>query len=500
MAGHSLKKQLLVSHNKISVLANLSLIVAALVAIPLYFNIQSLIKSDLPDAIEMNDVKHSVSQSNFLLNSWLLNGNAVSKQMRHEVWELNVDPVMAKIEKYESEFHQKNEKSNALINININLKKLEENQKKIERCLNCLSDKKSYVFRRLHEENVFITQKINVMLSDFIENRNKNIKNVLSIIAECLILFCMINIVCVILFNTYAFFIVRNTAEYYLSRLRKIIEATTFFSEGDAELLKPEGNDEIAQLMRDFNTMQEAIFSREAKLRLQRDDINELTRVVTHDMKPPIINIKGHAKIIAENGDALLLVNNDGKESVGNVNAVKKSIAYIEQSVSRLDELVSGILTYSKLSDKEIKLEKIQVLDVIKEILDVNQHRLKDSTVEVLEFFPEILFDRFVVKFIVSTIIDNAIAYQDENRPLMISIDYYENDDRHEILIKDNGVGMNKFQMDSLFKLSNKASGFGSSGIGLATAKTLLGRLKGDIVYRKNDNDIGSLFVIVLPR
>lgn len=500
MSSYSLKKQLLVSHNKVSVLATLLLVVAALVAVPLYFNTQSLIKSELPAVIEIDKLKSSVFQSSFLLDSWLQDENAMTREVKYEVWSSSVETIAAKFEAYEKKYLIENGKLNVFAEIKDNVERLKGARQNFERCPDCFFNRESVEFSSLYEELIFLGQNVDGLLSDLIETRHSKINEVLSIIAGCLILFCVVSVSCAVLFNIYTFLVVRNTAEYYLSRLRKIIGATTFFSESDPEFLKPEGNDEIAQLMREFNAMQEAIFSREAELRLQNDDISQLTRVVTHDMKPPIINIKGHANIIANNGDALLSIGGETESSRENVNAVKKSIAYIEQSVSRLDELVAGILTYSKLSDKEIKLEKVPILDVIKEILDVNHHRLTVARVNVLEYFPEVLFDRFVVKFMVSTLIDNAITYQDESRRLIITIGYCENDDTHEISIKDNGVGMNQHQVNNLFQVSNKASVLGGAGIGLATAKTLIRRLNGDIVYRENDSGVGSLFVIILPR
>lgn len=497
MSTYSLKKQLLVSHHKVNILATLSLVFAVFIAIALYFNTQSLIKSDLPDAIEINELKYSVSQSNFFLNAWLLSGNQSAKAMKKEVWLNSIEPIMAKIEKYKDRYYTNEKNVSILSDVKRNVDQLKLNQQYLEQCLNCFLNKENEEFKFLHEENIFISQNIDAFLNEFVKKRNEKIEGVLSIIAHCLILFCVISIFCIILFNVYTVLVANKTAENYLSRIRKIIGATTFLCEKDPEFLTPEGNDEIAQLMREFNVMQETICSREAELRLQRDDINQLTRVVTHDMKPPIINIKGHAKIIAENGDELLKDNNN--DSFDNLNTVKKSIVYIEQSVLRLDELVAGILTYSKLSDKEIILEKVPILNVIKEVLDINQHRLTTAKVEVFKCFPEILFDRFVIKFIVSTIIDNAIAYQHENRPLTLAIDYCKDKGNHEISIKDNGIGVQQHQIDNLFTPSNKTSLLGGAGIGLATAQTLIRRFNGDIVYRKNDTSIGSLFVILLP-
>ncbi len=46
--------------------------------------------------------------------------------------------------------------------------------------------------------------------------------------------------------------------------------------------------------------MRNAVMVREAKLKEKQGEIEQLTHIVTHDMKPPIINIKGHAEIISD--------------------------------------------------------------------------------------------------------------------------------------------------------------------------------------------------------
>ena len=502
MIIHSLKKQLLLSHNKVSVLANLCLIVAALVAMPLYLHTQSLTNIIFPDTIEVNELKNAISRSEVLLNTWLITGDTLYKQARHNLWKTDIDPIISRL----SQFKNKGEVVDSKLNIFVKIKKdivtLKSNQLKIEDCSSCTTYdvfyKNNDYWKDLYIKNIKLNKNIGSSLAALVERENLKMKNILRIISGCLILFFVVSIACMVLFNMYTFLIVKSTANHYLSRLRQLISAATSLSESRPQPLVPKGNDEIAQLMHEFNIMQDAIRSREHELKLQRDDINQLTRVVTHDMKSPIINIKGHAEIIAENGDLLLKNNKVDVNSVKSIGTIKKSIGYIKHSTIRIDELITGILTYSTLSDKKIVSEKIIIIDIIQEVLNVNQHRLASANVTIFDESPDIIFNDFALKFIISTLIDNAIAYQDKTRPLQISIDYSEEACSHKIFVKDNGVGLDQHQIDNLFQLSNKASTTGGFGVGLATAKMLARRANGDVSYQNRDNSVGAVFVITL--
>ncbi|MFT4929878.1 MAG: signal transduction histidine kinase [Phenylobacterium sp.] len=281
-------------------------------------------------------------------------------------------------------------------------------------------------------------------------------------------------------------------AKYYVKRLHSITDAASSIKDNREHLLTVDGTDEITELMLKFNEMKLAIKQREQSLIAQRHDIAQLTQIVTHDMKPPLINIKGHAKLIAE----IVLPSQQHQPQVDE-QTIGDSIGYIDKSIVRMDDLIKTVLNYAKASDREFDYQPVDLPNVMQQILDINNNRLKNATVTLDTPLPTILADEFSLKFVLSTLIDNAIHYQDPSRALMINIQYKMDGLHHRLSIEDNGKGINAQQAAKLFSLSGEISAAGSYGIGLCAVRTILQHVGGQIWHQSKNE--GVIFVFQLP-
>ena len=96
-------------------------------------------------------------------------------------------------------------------------------------------------------------------------------------------------------------------------------------------------------------------------------------------------------------------------------------------------------------------------------------------------------------------IIKNCIEHTKEGGNLNIS--YEENPIYSEIVIKDNGEGIDKDDIPNIFKrfYKGKNSKSDSVGIGLAMAKSIIESQNGDI-YVKSEKNMGTEFHITFHK
>lgn len=259
-------------------------------------------------------------------------------------------------------------------------------------------------------------------------------------------------------------------------------------------------DDELGELAKVFNQMQSIILRRRKKFVRERERLAEVVRIVTHDIKSPLINISGHSEMIfsevahaAENPETL----------TETLPVIESCVSHVKLATTRINELIEGILKFSSTVHKEITLEKMPLSEIIDELLELNSARLKNANVTIGRIPSEIHCDSFAFKFIFSTLLDNAIKYQSVERPLTLEIGFSLNEAEELwiLSIRDNGIGIDDVQKEGVFKMFSRhhpdleIDGY---GIGLPCARSMAERLNGDICFSNNNDGPGVTFFVEL--
>ena len=352
-------------------------------------------------------------------------------------------------------------------------------------------------------EAVVIADKINVLLQYLIETESRQLVSGAEEIHYDLMVFLMIItfIFCIAFFISYL--TARSSVADYIEGLNILKRASNEMIDGELKLIDTKSEfEEIQNLLTCFAEMQSAVKDRESKLFLKQKELEQLTHIVTHDMKPPIINIKGHADIIADKIEEVSWQSENLEEDIKLLQMeVDSSVVYINQSAARIGELVRKILTYAEWSSLRLNIESCDLNVIVKNVLAINSHRLKNADIIMKGKMEVINCDSFVLKTSLSTIIDNAIQYQCQSRRLVISFEYKEINGSYRFSIGDNGQGIPAEKSESIYHLSTKSTGDEFSfGIGLAGVRKLIARIGGRISHQKNENDIGTVFHLDMPK
>ena len=222
------------------------------------------------------------------------------------------------------------------------------------------------------------------------------------------------------------------------------------------------------------------------KLKESNEELNDYAHVVSHDLKSPIRNIETLISWIEE-------------EFSGSINTHTSAyIRQIRQNITKMECLISSILTYSSIGSKEYQYQHIDLNYLLEDILEHNY--IPDHfEVSFQKNLPTIMGDEFRLQQLFQNLINNAIKYNDKSKGLIL-IDYKELNEYHQFQIKDNGIGIAEDYhykiFDTFQKLDNSIE---SSGVGLSIVKKIVNSYRGD-VWLESELGVGTSFFFTLKK
>ena len=176
----------------------------------------------------------------------------------------------------------------------------------------------------------------------------------------------------------------------------------------------------------------------------------------------------------------------------------KQYLSMIEDKVEKMDRLIQGILTYSKVESIETLTEKIDLNKKIKKIINII-HIPSNIKVIIKNELPIINADRFRMQQLFQNLISNAVIYIDKPEGI-VEIDYEEHKKNYVFSIKDNGPGIALENQEKIFKIFQSYTNHDkSTGIGLSIVKRIVDCYKGKI-WIESELGKGTTFYINLPK
>lgn len=235
--------------------------------------------------------------------------------------------------------------------------------------------------------------------------------------------------------------------------------------------------------------LKKANYKLNIKNSLLKESYNELERfsqVVSHDIKSPLNNILGLTDLLKE--EHCQVTNTEAN----------LYIDLIKESSEKLKEYIDATLRFYKngtLSPDE--KEFFHLNGILKECLKLlnpkNEFEINlPENIEIFNF--KSTFEQIFIN-----LLSNAIKYNDKPK-VIIDIKTCIEDNFYVISIKDNGIGIEESELESIFEMFytlNKPDRFNNTGtgIGLSTVKSMLKRADGDISV-KSTIGVGTEFIL----
>ncbi|MEP3969539.1 MAG: ATP-binding protein, partial [Nonlabens sp.] len=164
--------------------------------------------------------------------------------------------------------------------------------------------------------------------------------------------------------------------------------------------------------------------------------------------------------------------------------------------------LTNDLLIYSQLDDKSLNFEKVNLNDVVHNVLKDLKTAADDNKALInVDKLPEVICDKSQIRQLFQNLIANGLKYRGEKSPL-IHISHKSSGDNYEFTISDNGIGIDeKYQIIifDVFKRLHSQEEYEGTGIGLANCKRIIDNHNGTIKVKSKLNK-GSDFIFYLPK
>ncbi|MEA3504299.1 MAG: transporter substrate-binding domain-containing protein, partial [Bacteroidota bacterium] len=220
--------------------------------------------------------------------------------------------------------------------------------------------------------------------------------------------------------------------------------------------------------------------------------INELqafSYTVSHDLRTPLRGINGFTSLIE--GD---------KENTISGNS-KVYIDKIKHNVHKMNGLIKGILAFSRIGRKSIKITVCDVNVVVRDIVEEYKLRpeFKDVRFVVADDFPVVNADKVLLERVFANLIDNAVKFSSKSSSPCVEIGV---DKEKVFFVKDNGVGFDMRYLDMVFEVFHRLHSekeFEGCGIGLSVVKRIIEKHNGKM-WAESSIGNGAVFYFTFPQ
>lgn len=225
---------------------------------------------------------------------------------------------------------------------------------------------------------------------------------------------------------------------------------------------------------------------------------NDFINNMTHEFKTPISSISLAAQML-----------ND--DSVRKSPAMMQHITtVIMDETKRLRFQVEKVLQMSMFdrNNTSMRLQEVDANAVVESVVRTFKLKVESYggklTASADAEDALVLVDEMHFTNVIFNLLDNAVKYRDEERPLELNVTTKNlPDDKLQITIADNGIGIKKEDLKRIFEKFYRVStgnlhdvkGF---GLGLAYVEKIINALNGSIKVESEINQ-GTKFIIILP-
>lgn len=212
--------------------------------------------------------------------------------------------------------------------------------------------------------------------------------------------------------------------------------------------------------------------------------------IVSHEIRTPITAIIGFVENIIINKNKI-------------PDNILKMVEKVYNNGIRLKELINNLLDYNKINvgKMEVYPEIIDTKELIEEIIINNEMLMEIKNISVknrLQNDIKVYIDSSMFYQIINNIVSNAIKYTNKGGIIELENGIVEN----EVFIKiiDNGIGINEYDKDRIFKAYERVKGIKEKGTGLGLALTQkLVKVNNGKIKFESELGKGTCFYLYFP-
>ena len=236
---------------------------------------------------------------------------------------------------------------------------------------------------------------------------------------------------------------------------------------------------------------EEVVKSQAEELQLKNKELENFTYIASHDLQEPLSTVTSMVELIRDESD--FKFSEDTEEY----------FSFIEEAVSRMRNLIKGLLKYSRLG-RNRELLSINLQELIEDVQQDLSNRIKaeSAIIEVVDPLPEINGFPVELRLLFQNIIGNALKFVSPERKPHIRIYANEFGNYWKFAIEDNGIGIKANYLSKIFVIFqrlNDKSLYEGDGIGLAHCKKIVDIHEGTI-WAESEFGKGTTFYFTISK
>ena len=247
------------------------------------------------------------------------------------------------------------------------------------------------------------------------------------------------------------------------------------------------GKDELSNLARSLNHMASTLSENITLLKRKNEELDQFAHIVSHDLKAPLRGIDNVVTWIEEDHNKELSPK------------MAEYIGLIKGRVVRAENLIRGILSYSRVGRDIPDRESVNVEQLILEVQENIQFKPGIRLI-IEKGLPTLFTERIPLQQVFTNLISNANTYHNK-KDGVIKVWGYRYSDHCEFFVRDNGPGIAKSYHDKIFMIFqtlHERDTVESTGVGLAIVRKILTDRKQEITIESEPGK-GSTFSFTWP-
>jgi PAS domain S-box-containing protein len=227
------------------------------------------------------------------------------------------------------------------------------------------------------------------------------------------------------------------------------------------------------------------------ELEAQNAELERFTYTVSHDLRSPLVTIRGFLGYLRQDAES------------GDLKRFDNDLGRIARAVDKMQSLLNELLELSRIGRITNAPVNVAFKEIVKETVDLLSGPLEAENirVDIVGQFPIVLGDRLRLAEVVQNLISNAIKFMgDQPRPtIVISTNGTDSDGKPIFVVRDNGIGIEPQYHDRIFGLFNRLDpSTEGTGIGLTLVRRIID-IHGGRIWVESELGKGTAFLFTLP-
>ncbi|MCF8236167.1 MAG: PAS domain S-box protein [Bacteroidales bacterium] len=244
------------------------------------------------------------------------------------------------------------------------------------------------------------------------------------------------------------------------------------------------------------------------ELEAKNIEMELLLYTTSHDLRSPLVNVQGFNKeLLASLEDLNMILQEEHvpdsiKQKIDPIlkEDIPESIDFILSSTSKMDALLQGLLSLSRLGREIFTFTEIDMNKLVTNVIDNFEYQAQEENVQIdCSDLPPCKGDEMHINRVFSNLLGNALKYLKPDQKGQIRIWGEKDGKMVHYCVEDNGIGMAENQLNKIFNLFHKINPEKQGiGLGLNIVKQIIDRHGGSIKVESLPG-AGSCFRVVLP-